>query len=115
MVPKHVGLLEVNKKEFRMQSIPLKSVRQLYMEDVVLSKHVRMGEPNSQKKCEAFCAEKVEALLAKAGKFVNDMKKLFKYDFTSLHTAIYPRDVNLSDFFIKSNFKGARANLKTTF
>ena len=25
------------------------------------------------------------------------------------------RDVNLSDFFIKSNFKGARANLKTTF
>ena len=33
----------------------------------------------------------------------------------SCHTVLKSRDVNLSDFFIKSNIKGARANLKTTF
>ena len=32
-----------------------------------------------------------------------------------IQSFIKHRDVNLSDFFIKSNFKGARANLKTTF
>lgn len=50
-----------------MQSIPLKSVRQFYMDDIVLCKHIQPTDANSQKKAEAFCIEKVEALLQQAG------------------------------------------------
>ncbi|KAH9513004.1 meiotic recombination [Bulinus truncatus] len=65
-VSKHVGLLEINGKNFRMQSVQLKSVRQFYMEDVVLGKHIKPTDPNAQKKAEIFCLEKVEELLLKA-------------------------------------------------
>ena len=69
-VPKHIALLQVRgNKQFKMEAIPLQTVRQFYMEDVVLSNHVDPKDKSGLKKAEDFCTEKVEELLAKAGLF----------------------------------------------
>ena len=54
-----------------MLQIRLDTARQFYMEDVVLSETSLAAEdPDVLKKTEAYCVEKVEALLEKAGRYI---------------------------------------------
>lgn len=73
-MPKYVGLLEVNGKNFRMQSIPLKTVRQLYIESITLADHISSGAPKAVEKSEKFCAEKVEEIIVKAGTVLRESR-----------------------------------------
>ncbi|KAK7112168.1 double-strand break repair protein MRE11-like [Littorina saxatilis] len=64
---KHIGLLQIKGKDFKVTPIPLTTVRQFYLEDVVLADTtLNPNDPNVGRKIEAFCREKVEALLEKA-------------------------------------------------
>ncbi|XP_033738738.1 double-strand break repair protein MRE11-like [Pecten maximus] len=66
-VKKHIGLLQIKGKNFKMTEIPLETVRPFYMEDVMLSDtSLNPQDHNIAKKVEAFCSEKVEGLLEKA-------------------------------------------------
>ncbi len=68
-VPKQVAVLHINRRDFKLKKLPLQTVRQFYMEDIVLSEtSLNPDDPQIAKKVLAFCAEKVEALLDKAGK-----------------------------------------------
>ncbi|KAK3579518.1 hypothetical protein CHS0354_028347 [Potamilus streckersoni] len=66
-VPKHIGLLQIRGKDFKMSKIPLQTVRQFYMKDVVLSDtSLNPADHDIVKKVEAYCQEVVESLLDKA-------------------------------------------------
>lgn len=68
-VKKHIGLLQIKGKDFMMKKIPLETVRPFYMEDIVLGETtLNPDDHNVSKQMEAFCTEKVETLLDKAGK-----------------------------------------------
>ena len=68
---KHIGLLEIKGKDFKMTKIPLDTVRQFYHEDIILHEtSLNPEDHNLAKKVEAYCTEKVEALLEKAGKLL---------------------------------------------
>lgn len=69
MVPKHVGLLQISGKEFHMEAIPLRTVRQLYMDNVILADHIDQKAPTAKEKSEKYCIRKVQELIAKAGEF----------------------------------------------
>ncbi|XP_072332518.1 double-strand break repair protein MRE11 [Scyliorhinus torazame] len=65
-VKKHVGLLRIKGKKMNMRKIPLKTIRQFFIEDVVLADHSDIFNPDHPKvmqKIEAFCLEKVEGML----------------------------------------------------
>ncbi|XP_050394505.1 double-strand break repair protein MRE11 [Patella vulgata] len=64
---KHVGLLMIRGKDFKMTKIPLETVRQFYIEDIVLSETTLSPDDHDvSKKVEAYCQQKVENLLQKA-------------------------------------------------
>lgn len=64
---KHIGLLHVKGKDFKMTKIPLETVRQFYMEDIMLSDtSLNPEDHNVNKQVEAYCTEKVESLIEKA-------------------------------------------------
>ncbi|XP_029399148.1 double-strand break repair protein MRE11 isoform X2 [Mus pahari] len=68
-VKKHVGLLRIKGKRMNMQKLPLRTVRQFFMEDVVLAKHPNLFNPDSPKVTQAiqsFCLEKIEEMLDNA-------------------------------------------------
>ncbi|XP_001513434.2 double-strand break repair protein MRE11 [Ornithorhynchus anatinus] len=68
-VKKHVGLLRIKGKKMNMQKIPLQTVRQFFMDDVVLANHPDIFNPDNPKVSQAiqnFCLEKVEEMLDKA-------------------------------------------------
>uniref|UniRef100_A0A7N4Q0T5 Double-strand break repair protein n=1 Tax=Sarcophilus harrisii TaxID=9305 RepID=A0A7N4Q0T5_SARHA len=68
-VKKHVGLLRIKGRKMNMQKIPLKTVRQFFIEDIVLADHPNIFNPNSLKVTQAiqnFCLEKVEEMLENA-------------------------------------------------
>nr|XP_020038984.1 double-strand break repair protein MRE11A isoform X4 [Castor canadensis] len=68
-VKKHVGLLRIKGRKMNMQKIPLRSVRQFFMEDVVLANHSDIFNPDNPKVTQAiqnFCLEKVEEMLENA-------------------------------------------------
>lgn len=66
---KHVGLLQVRGKDFKITPIRLETVRQFYMENIVLSEtSLDPEDQNAVRKVEIFCSEKVEQLIEKAGK-----------------------------------------------
>ncbi|KAL4647108.1 double-strand break repair protein MRE11A isoform X1, partial [Arapaima gigas] len=68
-VKKHVGLLRVKGRKMNLQKIPLQTVRQFFIQDVVLSDHQDLFNPDHPKvtqKIEAFCQEKVEEMLEEA-------------------------------------------------
>ena len=68
---KHIGLLQISGKDFKVTPIPLQTVRQFYLEDIVLADtSLNPNDPSVGKKVEVFCQEKVEALLRKAGELV---------------------------------------------
>ena len=65
---KHVGLLYIKGKDFKMKPVPLHSVRQFYLEDIIL-KDTTLNplEQDIGKKLMAYCTEKVENMIEKAG------------------------------------------------
>ncbi|XP_038617677.1 double-strand break repair protein MRE11 [Tachyglossus aculeatus] len=68
-VKKHVGLLRIKGKKMNMQKIPLQTVRQFFMDDVVLANHPDIFNPDNPKVSQAiqnFCLEKVEEMLETA-------------------------------------------------
>ncbi|KAG8453018.1 hypothetical protein GDO86_004723 [Hymenochirus boettgeri] len=63
---KHVGLLRIKGKKMNMQKIPLQTVRQFFIEDLVLSDYPDIFNPDNPRvtqDIEIFCIEKVEAML----------------------------------------------------
>ena len=65
---KHVGLLQIKGKDFKLSKIPLKTVRQFYMEDVVLSRtSLESNDPDCARNVEIYCQEKVDSMLQRAG------------------------------------------------
>ncbi|NP_001080975.1 double-strand break repair protein MRE11 [Xenopus laevis] len=63
---KHVGLLRIKGKKMNMQKIPLQTVRQFFIEDLVLSDYPDIFNPDNPRvtqEIETFCIEKVEAML----------------------------------------------------
>ncbi|KAM5246487.1 double-strand break repair protein MRE11 isoform 2-T2 [Ctenodactylus gundi] len=68
-VKKHVGLLRIKGRKMNMQKIPLRTVRQFFMEDVVLANHPGVFNPDNPKVTQAiqgFCLEKIEEMLENA-------------------------------------------------
>ncbi|GFY46545.1 double-strand break repair protein MRE11 [Trichonephila inaurata madagascariensis] len=66
-VPKHVGLLQIRKKEFQITKIPLQTVRQFYIKDVDLEDtSLNLNAPDSSDKVIEYCRELVDQFLAKA-------------------------------------------------
>ncbi|XP_030739609.1 double-strand break repair protein MRE11 [Globicephala melas] len=68
-VKKHVGLLRIKGRKMNMQKIPLRTVRQFFVEDVVLADHPDIFNPDNPKVTQAiqsFCLEKIEEMLENA-------------------------------------------------
>ncbi|XP_043928577.1 double-strand break repair protein MRE11 [Protopterus annectens] len=68
-VKKHVGILRIKGKKMNMQKVPLQTVRQFFVEDIVLADNPDLFNPDNPKvtqKIENFCLEKVETLLENA-------------------------------------------------
>uniref|UniRef100_A0A4W2BZQ2 Double-strand break repair protein MRE11 n=1 Tax=Bos indicus x Bos taurus TaxID=30522 RepID=A0A4W2BZQ2_BOBOX len=68
-VKKHIGLLRIKGRKMNMQKIPLRTVRQFFMEDVVLADHPDIFNPDNPKVTQViqnFCLEKVEEMLENA-------------------------------------------------
>uniref|UniRef100_A0A671W738 Double-strand break repair protein MRE11 n=1 Tax=Sparus aurata TaxID=8175 RepID=A0A671W738_SPAAU len=66
---KHVGLLRVKGRRMNLEKIPLKTVRQFFIEDVVLEDHQDLFTPDTPqvtKKVENFCYAKVTEMIEKA-------------------------------------------------
>ncbi|XP_044943116.1 double-strand break repair protein MRE11 isoform X2 [Mustela putorius furo] len=68
-VKKHVGLLRVKGRKMNMQKIPLHTVRQFFMEDIVLADHPDIFNPDNPKvtqTVQSFCLEKIKEMLENA-------------------------------------------------
>lgn len=68
-IKKHVGLLRIKGRKMNMQKIPLHTVRQFFMEDVILADHPDIFNPDNPKVTQAiqnFCLEKIEEMLENA-------------------------------------------------
>ncbi|XP_068441033.1 double-strand break repair protein MRE11 [Clinocottus analis] len=66
---KHIGLLRVNGRKMNLQKIPLKTVRQFFIQDVVLNDyedHFTSDTPQVTKKVEDLCYAKVTEMLNEA-------------------------------------------------
>ncbi|XP_071375342.1 double-strand break repair protein MRE11 [Centroberyx affinis] len=66
---KHIGLLRVKGRKMNLQKIPLKTVRQFFIQDVVLADHQDLFTPDTPqvtKKVENFCHAKVVEMLEEA-------------------------------------------------
>uniref|UniRef100_H3A4P8 Double-strand break repair protein n=1 Tax=Latimeria chalumnae TaxID=7897 RepID=H3A4P8_LATCH len=77
-IKKHVGLLRIKGKKMNMQKIPLQTVRRFYVDDVVLSDHPDLFNPENPKvtqKIEGFCTERVETMLETAERECLDNSK----------------------------------------
>ncbi|XP_075997783.1 double-strand break repair protein MRE11 [Genypterus blacodes] len=66
---KHIGLLRVKGRKMNLEKIPLDTVRQFFIQDLVLSDHQDLftpDTPNVTKKIENFCHAKVIEMLEEA-------------------------------------------------
>ncbi|XP_037838037.1 double-strand break repair protein MRE11 isoform X2 [Kryptolebias marmoratus] len=66
---KHIGLLRVKGRKMNLQKIPLKTVRQFFIQDVVLADYEDLFTPDTPqvtKKVENFCYAKVTEMLKEA-------------------------------------------------
>lgn len=64
-VPKHVAILQINKLEFSMEKVRLKTVRPFQMSEVILS-NVEGLSPSDGKKCHQHLVEEVNELIRRA-------------------------------------------------
>jgi len=73
---KHVGILRVRGKEFKIDKIPLKTVRQMIWKDFKLSDHLEQDvtEKTRREKVEKFCKRKVEEALLEADAEWNEVQ-----------------------------------------
>ncbi|KAM6946400.1 double-strand break repair protein MRE11 [Aplochiton taeniatus] len=70
-VKKHIGLLRIKGKKMNLQKIPLQTVRQFYIQDLVLLDHPDLFTPNTThvtKDVIQYCSNKVEEMLEEAEK-----------------------------------------------
>ncbi|XP_052818533.1 double-strand break repair protein MRE11-like [Mya arenaria] len=75
-VTKHCGLLMIKGKNFKITPIRLETVRQFYMEDIVLSDtSLNPLDHDIGKKVEAYCQRRVEDLLERAAREHTGNKK----------------------------------------
>ncbi|XP_013792884.2 double-strand break repair protein MRE11-like [Limulus polyphemus] len=66
-VPKCIGMLNIYKKSFKLSKIPLQTVRQFYIEDIVLSEtSLNPEDPDIAERVLEYCCERVENLIDKA-------------------------------------------------
>ncbi|KAL3318105.1 Double-strand break repair protein mre11a [Cichlidogyrus casuarinus] len=67
-VAKAVGLLEIKDKEFKMSKIPLKTVRPMFIEDILLEEcpGVKATDPCVNEKIDNFLSKRVEEFISKA-------------------------------------------------
>ncbi|XP_036076275.1 double-strand break repair protein MRE11 isoform X2 [Rousettus aegyptiacus] len=68
-VKKHIGLLRIKGRKMNMQKIPLHTVRQFFLEDIILADHPDIFNPDNPRVTQAvqnFCLEKIEELLENA-------------------------------------------------
>ncbi|CAL8353748.1 unnamed protein product [Lota lota] len=66
---KHIGLLRVKGRKMNLQKIPLNTVRQFFIQDIVLADHQDLftpETPRATKKVEDFCHAKVVEMLEQA-------------------------------------------------
>ncbi|KAM4627359.1 double-strand break repair protein MRE11 isoform 2-T3 [Polymixia lowei] len=66
---RHIGLLKVKGRKMNLQKIPLKTVRQFFIQDLVLADHEDLFTPDTPqvtKKVEDFCYAKVVEMLEEA-------------------------------------------------
>ena len=62
--PKHVGVLKIYKKSFKMEPIPLRSVRQFVMDTIVLSEQgLNETDKHIEAKIEQLLTKKVDKLI----------------------------------------------------
>ncbi len=62
--PKHVGILKVYKKNFKLDKIPLRSVRQFVMDSIVLSdQNLIETDKNIEQKIEQLLTKKVDKMV----------------------------------------------------
>jgi len=73
--PKHVGLLKIREKDFKLEKIPLRTVRPFVIDEVVLSD--TSLDPSSEDQLTAFLKEKVECMLEQA-QVINEMLPLIR-------------------------------------
>lgn len=68
-ISRKIGLLRVKGRKMKLQEIPLKTVRQFFIEDVVLADHQDCFTPDTPhvtKKVEDYCFAKVTEMLDEA-------------------------------------------------
>ncbi|KAK3513880.1 hypothetical protein QTP70_032870 [Hemibagrus guttatus] len=68
-IKKHIGLLRVKGRKMNLQKIPLHTVRQFFIQDVILSDYPELFSPeipNVTNKVQTFCQQKVEEMLEEA-------------------------------------------------
>jgi len=71
---KHCAVVTIFKDNFQIKKIPLDTVRQFYMDEIVLSETaINSGDPDATRKVENYCTEKVQHLLDKAGNTKNSL------------------------------------------
>ena len=62
-------MFQIRGKDFKMEKLPIETCRQFFFEDIVLrDTSLNPSDHDIAKKVEAYCTEKVECLLEKAGK-----------------------------------------------
>jgi len=73
---KHVGILRVRGKEFKIDKVPLQSVRQMIWKELKLCDHVKedQTEKSRKEKVEKFCKNEVEKALLEAEAERNDVQ-----------------------------------------
>ncbi|KAG1669695.1 Double-strand break repair protein MRE11 [Nymphon striatum] len=65
-VPKHVGILEIYKKDFRMIKIALQTVRPMYVEDINLQECKINYDLTMEENVMEYCKQKLDTILIKA-------------------------------------------------
>ena len=66
-------MFQIRGKDFKMEKLPIETCRQFFFEDIVLrDTSLNPSDHDIAKKVEAYCTEKVECLLEKAGKGAYD-------------------------------------------
>ena len=65
---KHVGVLRVHRRDFRIDKVALQTVRPFVLESIVLAETaMKPDDPDVARKVEAYCTERVDMMIERAG------------------------------------------------
>lgn len=88
LAPKHVGILKIYKKSFKLEPVPLRSVRQFKMGHIVLSDcSISVTDKNLEAKIEQILAKKVLKLVEECEKGI--LKNSLKFHLLYLEIFFY--------------------------